>query len=86
MADRYARANVFVGAYQVPTDGHVRLPESTRVRIVCGVVSPLGWRADPLGEPWLIVDDGRGFWPVMVRLSEADDDLCFEANDGFIGS
>ena len=71
--DPYARANLFVGKYKVPRDGHVRLPATTRVRVLRGVVTSAGWMQSPNGGLWLIVDDGDDFWPVMVRLNSLDD-------------
>lgn len=68
----YARANVYVGRYKVPRDGHIRLPETARLRILLGVVTDEGWTEDPTGEPWLILDDGEGFWPVMVKIGLQD--------------
>jgi hypothetical protein len=67
----YARANLFVGKYRVPTNGHIRLPETARVRVLRGVVDQEGWSQDDGGEPWLIVEDGD-FWSVMVRLDRAE--------------
>jgi hypothetical protein len=69
----YARVNLFVGKYQGPKDGHIRL-DKARVRFMHGRVEAGGWHqraTDETDELWLIVDDGD-FWPVMVRLNQAE--------------
>lgn len=69
----YARTNLFVGKYQVPKDGHIRL-DHARVRILRGTVTEEGWMEDREGNPWLLVEDG-GFWPVMIQLDLDEDEL-----------
>jgi len=67
---KYAAANLFVGKYAIPADGHIRLAPEARLRFLRGRELPSGWTSDPGGELWLIVED-CDFWPVMIRL-EAD--------------
>lgn len=69
MNGAYSPGNLFVGKYDVPPDGHIRL-RHPRVKVLRGVVTQAGWREDPDGDRWLIVEDGD-FWPVMVRLFDA---------------
>jgi hypothetical protein len=68
----YARANLFVGKYAIPSDGQIKLGPGARVRVLRGIVTSEGWAQDPAGEPWLIVEDD-GFWPVMIKLGSQDD-------------
>ena len=67
----YARANLFVGKYSIPSGGQIKLGSGARVRVLLGVVGPEGWAQDPAGERWLIVED-EGFWPVMIKLGPQD--------------
>ena len=55
----YAKANLFVGKYTVPADGHIRLPDDTRIRLLRGGESPEGWRSDGGEESWLMAISGR---------------------------
>ena len=51
----YARANLFVGKYKIPLDGHIRLGSRSRVRYLRGREGPDGWQQDEAGDLWLIV-------------------------------
>lgn len=76
----YAKTNIFVGKYDVPADGHLRL-SNAKLKIVR--LSPYsyitgkerheggGMMVTEDGDPWLIVEDGD-FWAVMVHLEEGD--------------
>lgn len=71
----YARVN-FVGKYDVPPDGWIRLPNA-RVRVLLGKTTEAGWTSCSVesgGEPWLLVDDGD-FFPVVIRLDSIRDDI-----------
>jgi len=78
MAD-YAPCNIFVGKYDVPENGHVRI-SNFKIRIIRGTEFGDGWREDKNGTPWLIIQDDE-FLPVMIRLSEKD---VLEPVDGSI--
>jgi hypothetical protein len=69
----YARANLFVGKYKVPSDGHIRLGSGARVRYLRGREGADGWMQDAAGPVWLIVEDGD-FWPVMIRIESGRDE------------
>ena len=73
---KYAKANLFVGKYQIPESGHIRLSDRARVRYLRGHETSEGWKQAEAGEPdelWLMVEDGD-FWPVMIRLELGRDE------------
>ena len=74
VTSKYARVNLFVGKYNVPSDGHIKLGDDAHVMYIRGREKADGWEEDPEGDVWLIVEDG-GFWPVMIRLDEHDEHL-----------
>jgi hypothetical protein len=68
----YARANLFVGKYQIPPSGQIKLSAQARVRYLRGTVTAEGWAEDANGKLWLIVEDGN-FWSVMIELDDQDE-------------
>jgi hypothetical protein len=68
----YARANLFVGKYQIPPSGQIKLSAQARVRYLRGTVTGEGWTEDAGGKLWLIVEDGN-FWTVMIELGDQDE-------------
>lgn len=65
----YAPANIFVGKYDVPADGWVKLDDAHV--LLLHQVGERQFAAEGDGPLWLIVEDGN-FWPVMIQLSHDD--------------
>jgi hypothetical protein len=72
--DGYAAANLFVGKYSVPDDGHIALGDGVRIRYMRKVGGHM-WIDDAeftgdvtTAQLWLIIEDGD-FWPVMINIS-----------------
>jgi len=78
---KYARANLFVGGYNIPEDGHIRLGDDARVVYLRGREKSSGWEEDPNGALWMMVEDG-GFWPVMIEMGERDERIVSPGRPG----
>jgi hypothetical protein len=79
----YDKANIFVGKYNIPKDGHIKL-NKVKIKIKMGVELSDGLgvidsfkKTDDKFDPWLIIEDGN-FWPVMIKLGEEDLDSIYD--------